>query len=193
MSHREPHRPAFFSASRTKFITSPTPPKLPHYIITFNKHFGQNIRAGYARAVNIGDNNASHGNRVASFNNTPYYSDEDVRITRRVSPLEPNTRHRGMQSDRFGGVEDWLLERSEFRGWGGVVGQAGKAVLFSRESGGERGISKVSGGILRKKRIPLMARKIPISWLSTDCAIGRGMKISSLPAYGATFMLSRNG
>jgi len=46
------------------------------------------------------------------------------------SPLEPNTRHQGVRTNRFDGVGDWLLETSEFREWKGGDGGADKAALF---------------------------------------------------------------
>ena len=47
-----------------------------------------------------------------------------------LSPLEPNRRHQDVRTDRFGGVGDWLLETSEFRGWGGSEDGPDKAILF---------------------------------------------------------------
>ncbi|RPA96255.1 hypothetical protein L873DRAFT_1811658, partial [Choiromyces venosus 120613-1] len=87
--------------------------------------------ATYTRSVTMGDNNA-----IGSFNNTFNLtftlSDEDAEIMRWISPLEPQHRHQGVRTERFGGVGDWLLEMKEFRDWrtrrsDGVTDQA---VLF---------------------------------------------------------------
>ena len=51
-------------------------------------------------------------------------------MMRWLSPLEPNTRHQGVRTDRFCGVGDWLLETSEFQEWKGGDGGADKNVLF---------------------------------------------------------------
>jgi len=53
-----------------------------------------------------------------------------------LSPLEPNKRHRGVRTDRFDGVGNWLLETREFREWRSSDGGAGKAVLFCSGSPG---------------------------------------------------------
>ena len=82
-------------------------------------------------SIRFGDGNTNSGNITDSFNNTTVYkSDEDAKIMRWLSPLEPNNRHQGVRDDRFGGVGDWLLETSEFREWRGGEGGADKAVLF---------------------------------------------------------------
>jgi len=81
-------------------------------------------------SVNMGDGNVDSGNIIGSFNNNFYKYDEDARILRWLSPLEPNDRHQGVRIDRFDGVGDWFLETSEFQGWRGSEGGADKAVLF---------------------------------------------------------------
>jgi len=83
-------------------------------------------------SIKFGDGNANCGNIRDSFNShtTVYKSDEDTQIMRWLSPLQPNHRHQGVRTDRFGGVGDWLLETSEFREWRGGEGGADKAVLF---------------------------------------------------------------
>ena len=80
-------------------------------------------------SINTGDGNVSSGNITASFNTNLYMSDEDARIMRWLSPLEPNNRHQGVRNDRFDGVGDWLLETSEFREWRDSMG-GDNAVLF---------------------------------------------------------------
>ena len=84
----------------------------------------------HRQSVDIGDGNSNCGNVTGSFNNTFYKSDEDAQIMRWLSPLEPNARHQGVRTGRFGGVGDWLLETSEFREWREGKGGADKAVLF---------------------------------------------------------------
>ena len=78
----------------------------------------------------IGDGNTGCSNIIGSFNNIIYRSDEEARILRWLSPLEPTNRHQSVRTDRFDGVGDWFLETSEFREWRGREGGANKAVLF---------------------------------------------------------------
>lgn len=59
-----------------------------------------------------------------------YKPDDDARMLRWLSPLEPNHRHHYVRSDRFDGIGSWLLEASEFREWRSGEGGADKAVLF---------------------------------------------------------------
>ena len=80
-------------------------------------------------SVSLGNGNADCGNITSSFNNI-YMSDDDARIMRWLSPLEPNIRHQGVRTERFDGIGDWLLETSEFREWRNSEGGADKAVLF---------------------------------------------------------------
>ncbi|CUS12243.1 unnamed protein product [Tuber aestivum] len=80
------------------------------------------------QSVNFGDGNAHCGNITGSFN--IYKSDEDARILRWLSPLEPNHRHQGVRNDRYDGVGDWFLEISEFREWRSSEGGGDGAVLF---------------------------------------------------------------
>ena len=65
--------------------------------------------------LNMGDRNLHSGNITGSFNNNFCNSDEDARIMRWLSPLEPNNRHQSVRNDRFDGVGDWFLETREFR------------------------------------------------------------------------------
>jgi len=85
-----------------------------------------------AHSIKFGDGNANCGIITDSFNThtTVYKSDEDEKIMRWLSPLEPNSRHQGVRTDRFPGVGDWFLEMREFREWRGGEGGADKAVLF---------------------------------------------------------------
>jgi len=71
---------------------------------TLNRNFGQNTMA--QTTITIGDSNINCGNIISSFNHTFYKSDEDAKIMRWLSPLEPNNRHQSVRSDRFCGVED---------------------------------------------------------------------------------------
>lgn len=56
--------------------------------------------------------------------------DEDAKIMRWLSTLEPQKRYQGVHTDRFGGVGDLLLERREFREWRSGDDGADKVVLF---------------------------------------------------------------
>jgi len=87
-------------------------------------------QATYIQSTGFGDSNVNCGNTIGSYNKTVYKSDEDAQIIRWLSPLEPENRHHGVRSDRFGGVGDWLLDIGEFREWRGGSGGADKVVLF---------------------------------------------------------------
>ena len=87
-------------------------------------------QTSHTLSVSFGDDNAHCGNIIGSFNNTFYKSDEDAQILRWLSPLEPNSRHQGVRTDRFDGVGNWFLETSEFREWRDSEGGTDKAVLF---------------------------------------------------------------
>ena len=87
-------------------------------------------QTAHMQSISFGDRNTNCGNITGSFNNNFYGSDEDARILRWLSPLEPNNRHQGVRTDRLDGVGDWFLETSEFREWRGSEGGADKAVLF---------------------------------------------------------------
>ena len=86
-------------------------------------------QTSYMQSVSFGNDNFNCGNISGSFN-TINTCDEDERIMRWLSPLEPNKRHEGVSSERFGGVGDWLLEVSEFREWRCSEGGVDTAVLF---------------------------------------------------------------
>ena len=80
--------------------------------------------------VKFGDSNENSGNINDSFNTTVYISDKDVEILRWLSPLEPDSRHHGVRTERHEGVGDWLFETREFGEWRGGEGGADQAVLF---------------------------------------------------------------
>jgi len=80
--------------------------------------------------ASFGDGNSNCNNIIGSFNNTVIKSDEDMRILRWLSPLEPTNRHHDVRTERLDGVGEWLLEKREFREWRGSKGGAGKEVLF---------------------------------------------------------------
>ena len=84
----------------------------------------------HRQSVNIHCNSNS-GNVIGSYNTTIYRADEDAEVMRWLSPLEPNTRHQSVRTDRFYGVGNWLLETSEFQEWWkGGDGGADKTVLI---------------------------------------------------------------
>jgi len=80
-------------------------------------------------SVSFGDGNANCGNITSTLTNF-YMSDNDARIMRWLSPLEPNIRHHSVRTDRFDGIGDWVLETREFEEWRDSEGGADKAVLF---------------------------------------------------------------
>ena len=96
-----------------------------------------------AHAINIhttfGNGNKKCGNIKNSFNttvNTIIHNSEDAEIMRWLSPVGPNTRHRGMRNDRFDGVGDWVLETGEFCEWRRSQGGADKGILFCSRNPG---------------------------------------------------------
>ena len=86
--------------------------------------------ATHTHTATFGDGNTNSGNIKDSFNTNIYNSDEDAKIMRWLSPLEPENRHHTVRADRFEGVGNWLLGTSEFQEWRGGEGGADKAVLF---------------------------------------------------------------
>jgi len=90
------------------------------------------------QSVSFGDSNTNCGNisNTSTNFNTFYLSDEDARIMRWLSPLEPSIRHQGIRTDRFEGVGEWLLETSEFQEWRGSESGVDNAVLFCSGSPG---------------------------------------------------------
>ena len=91
-----------------------------------------------AQSIGFGSNIASA--KVADvFNTTVFKSDKDAKIMRWLSLLEPQHRHDGVRTKRFGGIRDWLLGTSEFREWRRGEGGANKAVLFCS---GDPGVGK---------------------------------------------------
>jgi len=82
-----------------------------------------------SHSVTFGDGNVNSGNITDSFRSF-YTPDDDARIMRWLSPLEPDIRHQRVRTDRFDGIGDWLLETSEFREWRDGGGGADKAFLF---------------------------------------------------------------
>jgi len=91
------------------------------------------------RSAIFGDNNAYCDITIGSYSTTIYTSDEDAKIMRWLSPLEPGDRHHTLRTNRFEGIGDWLLETSEFREWRGGEGGADQAVLFCS---GDPGVGK---------------------------------------------------
>ena len=87
-------------------------------------------KTSHMLSAGFGDGNSNCGNISGCFNNTFYMSDEDAQIMHWLSPLEPNSRHQGVRTDRFDSVGDWLLETNEFCEWGGSEDGVDKAVLF---------------------------------------------------------------
>jgi len=133
--HRASHIAPLSSAPHRDSVKSPNKTTDYRTISTFNQHLAKSTMAQttHTHSVNYS------GNIIGSFNNSFYKSDEDERIMRWLSPLEPNNRHQSVRNDRFGGVGDWLLETSEFRQWREGEGGVDKAVLFSS---GNPGVGK---------------------------------------------------
>jgi len=107
-------------------------------ISTLNRNFRPSIMSQNT-SVTFGDGNTNCGNIDNSVNTTIYNSDEDAKIMHWLSPLEPESRHHTVRADRFEGVGNWLLEKSEFRELRGGGGGSDKAVLFCS---GDPGVGK---------------------------------------------------
>jgi len=108
--------------------------------ITHSRHPGQNIMAQTmgTYTVTFGNGNENSGNMTNCFN-TIYNSDEDAKIMRWLSPLEPENRHNSVRTKRHEGVGGWLLKTSEFQEWSGGEGGANKGILFCK---GNPGVGK---------------------------------------------------
>ena len=66
-------------------------------------------------------------NKTITLNKT---DDEDNQIKQWLSLLEPQQRHKSVQTNRVDGVGGWLLETKEFREWSGSKGMPKQTVLF---------------------------------------------------------------
>ena len=110
-------------------------------ISTYSQNFRPSIMAQTTstHTVTIGHSNTNCGNTDNSFNTTIYNSDEDAKIMRWLSPLEPANRHHGVRTERFDGIGDWLLEAKEWREWRGGERGADKAILYCS---GDPGVGK---------------------------------------------------
>ena len=123
--------PRFLSSVIGVFINSLKPPPAATPFLPSTNTLDRSIMAqtSHIQSVSFGDGNTGCGN-VNNISNTFYLSDEDERILRWLSPLEPNHRHKGVRTDRFEGVGEGLLETREFREWRGSEEGSGKEVLF---------------------------------------------------------------
>ena len=86
----------------------------------------------------MADNLFNCANIMTSFHLSHHNSSEHAyrEIMSWLSPLEPKTRHQGVQESRFESIGDWLLETREFREWRGGAGGADKALLFCSGTAG---------------------------------------------------------
>ena len=87
-------------------------------------------QATHTQSSRFGNNNINSGNTIGSYNTTVYKFDKDAQIMNWLSPLEPDSRHHTVRTNRYEGIGDWLLETGEFREWRKSEGGADKAVLF---------------------------------------------------------------
>jgi len=97
--------------------------------------------ATHTQSMEFGDNNTNCGNTFGSYNTTTtiYNSDEDAKIMRWLSPLEPDDRHHSLRTNRFEGVGNWLLETREWREWREGEGGPDRGILFCS---GDPGVGK---------------------------------------------------
>ena len=65
--------------------------------------------------------NTNSFNSLTNYNNIVHIDSgldaERNKILQWLSPLEPQTRHQGVRTDRFDGVGNWVFETNEFRKW----------------------------------------------------------------------------
>ena len=81
------------------------------------------------------EDNVNSFNTQISFNNVSNnytVADEMSQILAWLSPLEPQIRHRDIQTRRVGEVGNWLLQTEEYRNWfGGICAvKSGGSALF---------------------------------------------------------------
>jgi len=69
------------------------------------------------------------------------FANDQSNILAWLSPLDPKSRHQGIQDRRVEGIGRWLLQTEEFRSWnaGSGEGESGEAVLFCY---GDPGVGK---------------------------------------------------
>ena len=77
--------------------------------------------------VNCNNVTNSHNHTV---NLNQGIADGKQEIMQWLSPLDPQTRHQDVRTDRFDGVGSWFLETSEFQEWRSGEGGVDKALLF---------------------------------------------------------------
>ena len=78
-------------------------------------------------------------NQHSVFNFVSEIDKEGRRILQWLSPLEPQLRHQGVQTERLDGVGNWVLETSEFRKWRDTEDGYAEPVLFCY---GDPGVGK---------------------------------------------------
>jgi len=78
--------------------------------------------------------NVNSFNALTNYNNivniNPGQDAERRQILQWLSPLEPQQRHEGVQSDRLDSVGNWALETNEFRKWRDAEDGCIEPVLF---------------------------------------------------------------
>lgn len=100
----------------------------------------------------FGSGNLNCGNTTGSHNNLTFITlnrtdDEDNRIKKWLSPLQPEHTHESVRAKRVKGVGSWLLEKDKFREWSGSQGISKQAVLFCY---GHPGVGKTYIRLVRK-------------------------------------------
>ena len=76
--------------------------------------------------------NVNSFNALTNYNNIVINAGPDTghQILQWLSPLEPQQRHEGVQTDRLDSVGNWVLETNEFRNWCDAEGGCVEPVLF---------------------------------------------------------------
>ena len=86
---------------------------------------------------NVNSFNAFTNYNIVNFN--AEIDAEGRQILQWLSPLEPQKRHQGVQTNRLDGIGNWVLETNKFRRWSGAEGGCDEQVLFC---GGNPGVGK---------------------------------------------------
>jgi len=78
--------------------------------------------------ANLFSNNNNSFNSIVNF--ITGIDEEERRILKWLSPLEPQKRHQSVRTGRLEGVGNWVLETSKFRKWRDAEDRCVEPVLF---------------------------------------------------------------
>ena len=104
-------------------------PRLSHKKEEFRKLTLAEMLSGRQHVIgNVNSFNALNYNNIVNINAGP--DAERQQIIQWLSPLEPQQRHKGVQTGRLDGVGNWVLETNEFRKWCDTEDSCVEPVLF---------------------------------------------------------------